>query len=61
MPQSSHIHIGIKGCVLALDRATGQTVWSTRLKGSDFVNLVLEDGALYAANKGEMFCLDPVL
>jgi outer membrane protein assembly factor BamB len=28
------------------------------LKG-DFVNLVLQDGNLYAAASGELFCLDP--
>jgi hypothetical protein len=59
MAKSSLLFIGIKGTVLALDRATGQQVWITKLKGSDFVNVVQEDGDLYATNKGEIFCLDP--
>ncbi len=59
MPQSN-LFIGIYGKVLAIDRATGQAVWETGLKGSDFVNVVLQDGALYAATRGELFCLDPV-
>ncbi len=52
------MHIGIHGTVLALDRATGLEIWRTPLKGDDFVNLVLDDGVLYAATKGEMFALD---
>ncbi|HEV3199168.1 MAG TPA: PQQ-binding-like beta-propeller repeat protein [Bryobacteraceae bacterium] len=52
------VFIGIKGTVVALDRATGQEVWRTTLKG-DFVNVVLQDGDLYATAVGELFCLDP--
>jgi outer membrane protein assembly factor BamB len=52
------VFIGIAGSVLALDRATGEEVWRTSLKGSDFVNVVLEAGDLYATTKGEIFCLD---
>jgi outer membrane protein assembly factor BamB len=53
------IFIGIAGNVVALDRATGQEIWRTALKGGDFVNVILTDGALYATAKGELFCLDP--
>jgi outer membrane protein assembly factor BamB len=52
------VFIGIKGTVLSLDRATGEEIWRTKLKG-DFVNLVLQDGSLYATASGELFCLDP--
>jgi len=52
--------IGIKGSVIALNRATGQQVWATHLKGSDFVNVVLQDGAVLASCRGEIFCLDPL-
>jgi outer membrane protein assembly factor BamB len=54
------VFIGIKGSVVALNRATGQQVWATRLKGSDFVNVVVQDGAVLASCRGEMFSLDPV-
>lgn len=53
------VYIGIKGCVLALDRATGAQVWSTSLRGGEFVNVVLSEGELYGATKGELYCLDP--
>ncbi len=58
MAGSDLVFVGIKGSVVALDRTTGAQVWTTRLKGTDFVNLVLCDGELYAASRGELFCLD---
>src|SRR2546426_1129623 len=57
MAQNNLIYIGIRGAVLALDRATGQTIWQSNLGGADFVNVVLDNGELYAATKGEVFRL----
>lgn len=54
-----NLFIGINGRVMAIDRATGEKAWDTLLKGTDFVNVVLDSGDLYAANRGELFCLDP--
>ena len=59
MVSSSLVYVGIKGSVVALDRATGTQVWLTSLRGGEFVNLLLSDSDLYAATKGEIFCLDP--
>ena len=59
MAKSILLYVGMKGTALALDRATGQEVWRTELKGSDFVNVVLDDGELYAATHGELYRLDP--
>jgi len=59
MRTADRIFIGIKGQVVALDRTTGQEIWSTRIKGSSFVNLVLDGDQLLAAANGELFCLDP--
>ncbi len=55
----SLVIVAIKGTVMALDRATGQEIWRTPLKGGTFVNLVLDRGDLIATTKGEVFCLDP--
>jgi outer membrane protein assembly factor BamB len=60
MKTSNLVFIGIKGSVIALDRAIGQQVWATHLKGFDFVNVLLEDGAVLALCYGEVFCLDPL-
>src|ERR1039458_3071766 len=43
MKTAQLIFIGIKGSVVALNHFTGQQAWATRLKGSDFVNVVLHD------------------
>ena len=56
----SLMYLGVKGSVVALDRRTGVEAWRTELKGSDFVNVVLDDSALYATARGEVYCLDPL-
>src|ERR1700683_4067565 len=59
MPESRDtIYIGIRGTVLALARSRGVEVWGADLKGSDFVNVVLDGDRVLAATKGEVFCLD---
>ena len=60
MKTSELVFIGIKGSVVALNRATGQQVWTAKLKGSYFVNVVLDGGKVLAACCGEIFCLDPL-
>jgi outer membrane protein assembly factor BamB len=59
MTKSNLLYVGIRGTVLALDRATGELVWDAKLKGGDFVYVTLQDGDLYATSRGEIFCLDP--
>lgn len=59
MARSNVIFVGIKGTVAAIDRDTGETIWTTALKGSEFVNVSLEDGDLFAASRGRLYRLDP--
>jgi outer membrane protein assembly factor BamB len=59
MTQSKVIYLGVKGSVMALDSATGAQLWTTPLKGAEFVNVVLDGGNLFATARGEIFCLDP--
>ncbi|MFO1502021.1 MAG: PQQ-binding-like beta-propeller repeat protein [Verrucomicrobiota bacterium] len=59
MKTSDLVYIGIKGSVIALNRASGEQIWATHLKGSDFVNVLVEDNKLFATCSGEAFCLDP--
>ena len=56
---SSTIFPGIRGAVVALDRGTGRQLWKAALKGSDFVNVLLDNDRVITATKGEVFCLDP--
>lgn len=59
MSTGGTIFVGLKGTVVAIDRATGTIQWSSDLKGSDFVNVSLQDGDLFAASKGRLYRLDP--
>lgn len=59
MPASHLVFVGICGHVLALDRATGTEVWRRKLKGSEFVGVVLDNDDLLASARGEVFRLDP--
>jgi len=54
------MYVGIKGSVVALVRSNGAQAWATHLKGYSFVHVVVEDGKVYAATNGEVFCLDPL-
>jgi hypothetical protein len=60
MKISELVFVGIKGSVVALRRTSGEQVWTAPLKGSEFVNLVLDSGRLFATCYGEIFCLDPL-
>lgn len=52
------VYVGIGGCVVALNSQTGDQVWSTRLKGGEFVNTLLVGDYIYATTRGEIFCLN---
>ncbi len=52
--------IGIRGTVLALDRATGQELWRTDLKGISFVNVTQAGDQVFATTRGEIYCLNPL-
>ena len=55
---SPTVFVGVHGSVVALDRATGQELWSADLKGGQFVSVLLDGSRVLAATKGEVFCLD---
>jgi outer membrane protein assembly factor BamB len=59
MAPSRNIYVGLRGSVIALNPGKGEILWSTKLKGSEFVNVVLDGNNLFAATRGEMFCVDP--
>jgi outer membrane protein assembly factor BamB len=57
--RTSAVFVGVRGTVLAIDRSSGETLWETELKGSDFVDVMMVDGDLFAASKGRLYRLDP--
>jgi len=52
------IFVGIGGYAVAVDRATGSDVWQTKLRGSDFVNVVVDGRDVFASTRGRLYCLD---
>lgn len=59
--EKERLYVGIGDSVLALDPATGEEIWRTKLKKmSTFVSVALISGRVFAAVAGEVFCLHPV-
>lgn len=60
MDLTQFVFVGLGRSVVALNRATGEQVWATRIEGYDFVNVMLDGGSIFATCCGEIFCLDPL-
>src|SRR5262249_11002969 len=54
--QSSAVFVGMNGKAFCLDRVSGEVVWQTGLKGTDYVTVLLDGDLLFAATRGEIFC-----
>lgn len=54
------IFVGLNGYALALDRDTGEIVWSNNAMKSGYVTLLLDGDRLIASTNGYMYCLDPL-
>jgi len=54
------IFVGLNGYALALDRDTGQIVWSNDQMHSGYVTLLLDFDRLIASTNGYIYCLDPL-
>jgi len=56
---SDVVFIGVGSHAVALQVASGEELWRTKLKNSTFVTIAMEGDKLYAGASGELFCLDP--
>lgn len=54
------IFVGLNGYALALDRDTGEIVWSNAEMQSGYVTLLLDGDRLIVSTNGYMYCLDPL-
>ena len=55
------VFVGFSSQVVALDRYTGETVWTWKAhKGSGFVALLVDGDRLIASVQGYMYCLEPL-
>jgi outer membrane protein assembly factor BamB len=54
------VFVGLNGYALALDRDTGQIVWSNNNMKSGYVTLLLDGDRLIVSTNGYIYCLDPL-
>src|SRR5579862_5229178 len=54
------IFVGLNGYAVALDRETGEIVWSNNEMKSGFVTLLLDGDRLIVSTNGYIYCLDPL-
>ena len=53
------VFVGFNGYAAALDRDTGEIVWSNNELKSGYVTLLLDGDRLIVSTNGYIFCLDP--
>jgi outer membrane protein assembly factor BamB len=54
------IFVGLNGYALALDRKTGEIVWSNSEMHSGYVTLLLDGDLLIVSTDGYIYALDPL-
>jgi outer membrane protein assembly factor BamB len=54
------IFVGLNGYALALNRDTGELVWSNSEMKSGYVTLLLDFDRLIVSTNGYIYCLDPL-
>lgn len=54
------IFVGLNGYALALNRETGEIVWSNDQMKSGYVTLLLDGDRLIASTNGYIYCLNPL-
>jgi len=53
------VFVGLNGYAVALDRDTGQIVWSNNEMNSSYVTMLLDGDRLIVSTNGYIYCLDP--
>ena len=54
------VFVGLNGYAVALDRDSGEIVWSNDQMKSGYVTLLLDGDRLIVSTNGYMYCLDPL-
>ena len=54
------VFVGFNGYAVALDRDTGEIVWSNNNLKSGYVTFLLDGDRLIVSTNGYIFCLDPL-
>ena len=54
------VFVGLNGYALALDRDSGDIVWSNNQMKSGYVTLLLDGDRLIVSTNGYIYCLEPL-
>jgi len=54
------VFVGLNGYAVALDRDSGEIVWSQNGMKSGYVTLLLDGDRLIVSTNGYLYCLDPL-
>src|SRR5437879_12347526 len=54
------VFVGLNGYCLALNRETGEIVWSNNKLKSGYVSLLLDGDRLIVSTNGYIYCLEPL-
>src|SRR5690242_2950100 len=54
------VFVGLNGYALALDRDSGEIVWSNNQMKSGYVTLLLDGDRVIVSTNGYIYCLDPL-
>jgi outer membrane protein assembly factor BamB len=54
------VFVGLNGYAVALDRETGDIVWSNDQMKSGYVTLLVDGDRLIVSTNGYIYCLDPL-
>lgn len=54
------VFVGLNGYALALDRDSGEIVWSNNEMKSGYVTMLLDYDRLIVSTNGYIYCLDPL-
>jgi outer membrane protein assembly factor BamB len=57
---SDLVFVGLNGYAVALDRETGEVVWSNDQMKSGYVTFLLDGDQLIVSTNGYIYCLDPL-
>lgn len=58
MAGEDSLYVGVRGHVVRVRKRDGEELWRTKLKGSDYVNVVVEPEGLFAYTQGVLYALD---
>jgi outer membrane protein assembly factor BamB len=58
MKETNFVYLGVKAHVVCINAVTGEEIWRTKIKRSQLISIVVEEGLIVAHAGGQLFGLD---